>query len=226
MAIDFPANPTNGQVYGNYIYDSSITAWRNVNTDTGIGTLNAMGLKNVVPTSINVGSGSATMNSNGTVTFTAASLIRLNGVFTSSYKNYKILIAITGSSTSQACNLRVSASGTDETGGNYAYAATYAGGGSTSASTEQGVGTTSVANVTVPYSAQYNAMVTLEFINPAVSGAYTMASYGGNNYRPAQGIETRHGSFTTFTTTAYDGITLIANSGNISGTMNVYGYTN
>lgn len=28
MALDFPASPTNGQVYDQYVYDSSITAWR------------------------------------------------------------------------------------------------------------------------------------------------------------------------------------------------------
>lgn len=28
MALDFPTSPTNGQVYGAYVYDSSITAWR------------------------------------------------------------------------------------------------------------------------------------------------------------------------------------------------------
>jgi hypothetical protein len=28
MALDFPSNPVNNQVYGNYYYDSSMTAWR------------------------------------------------------------------------------------------------------------------------------------------------------------------------------------------------------
>lgn len=99
MPIDFPSNPTNGQVYANYIYDSSITAWRNVNTDTGIGTLNAMGLKNVVPASVTVASGSATTNSNGSVTFTGATSISLNNVFSSTYQQYKIVFTCLASST-------------------------------------------------------------------------------------------------------------------------------
>lgn len=28
--LDFPANPTNGQVYNNYWYDSSISSWRSL----------------------------------------------------------------------------------------------------------------------------------------------------------------------------------------------------
>lgn len=29
MPLDFPSNPTNGQTYENFVYDTSITAWRN-----------------------------------------------------------------------------------------------------------------------------------------------------------------------------------------------------
>jgi hypothetical protein len=36
MALDFPSNPTNGQVYDNYYYDSSITAWRSSGSKNGL----------------------------------------------------------------------------------------------------------------------------------------------------------------------------------------------
>jgi hypothetical protein len=36
MALDFPLNPTNGQAYENYYYDSSITAWRSAGSKTGV----------------------------------------------------------------------------------------------------------------------------------------------------------------------------------------------
>ena len=35
MALDFPSSPTNGQVYGDYYYDSTTTAWRSSPTTTG-----------------------------------------------------------------------------------------------------------------------------------------------------------------------------------------------
>jgi len=36
MALDFPSSPTNGQVYGNYTYNSSKTAWINTATSTRV----------------------------------------------------------------------------------------------------------------------------------------------------------------------------------------------
>jgi hypothetical protein len=36
MALDFPSNPTNGQAFENYYYDSSITAWRSAGSKTGV----------------------------------------------------------------------------------------------------------------------------------------------------------------------------------------------
>ena len=38
MALDFPTNPTNGQVFGNFYYDSSITAWRNLGSKNALST--------------------------------------------------------------------------------------------------------------------------------------------------------------------------------------------
>jgi hypothetical protein len=36
MALDFPTNPTNGQVYDTFYYDSSITAWRNLGSKNAL----------------------------------------------------------------------------------------------------------------------------------------------------------------------------------------------
>lgn len=37
MPLDFPSSPTNGQTYENFVYDSSITAWRNQGSPSGLG---------------------------------------------------------------------------------------------------------------------------------------------------------------------------------------------
>jgi len=51
------------------------------------------GLVNVVPTSVTVGSGSASVSSNGTITIgSAVTSIAVNGVFSSAHENYKILL--------------------------------------------------------------------------------------------------------------------------------------
>lgn len=36
MALDFPNNPADGQVYGAYYYDASISAWRHVGSKSGL----------------------------------------------------------------------------------------------------------------------------------------------------------------------------------------------
>lgn len=91
MALDFPANPTNGQTFNQYIYDSSIPGWRNVNSGEGIGLQFKSGLIPVVPTSVTVSSGSASVATDGTVTITGSGDAILNGIFTSAYRNYRIL---------------------------------------------------------------------------------------------------------------------------------------
>jgi hypothetical protein len=49
------------------------------------------GLVSIVPTSVAVGSGSASVGANGAVTFTGVSSISLNSCFTSQFNSYKIV---------------------------------------------------------------------------------------------------------------------------------------
>lgn len=73
------------------------------------------GLVVMTPTSVDkTGTGStATINSNGSVTFSACTSLSLNGVFTSSYDNYMMTIRCTSSGTDIRARLRVS--GADDT---------------------------------------------------------------------------------------------------------------
>ena len=229
MALDFPANPTNGQVYANYIYDSSITSWRNVNTDTGIGTLNAMGLKNVVPTSVVIGSGSATTNSNGLVTFSGATSVSLNGVFTGTYRNYKIVAKYRNSTNSNttAIQLRMRASGTDYTSGDWVF-----GGSNTT--------TTSAGSVSIgTWGAWGGNLCHFGYFTPNYSEA-SMEILEPNIATPT-GILSNTAALNTATNAHYsisfnggfnsnavaDGFTFFsANTDAITGTVQVFGYTN
>lgn len=220
MAIDFPSNPTNGQVYGNWIYDSSITSWRNVKTDSGIGTLNAMGLKNVVPTSVNVSSGSATFNSNGVVSFNSVSSVILNNVFTSTYKNYRVIVthAVTGDSDFA---FRACASGSSATTGYY----------------QAGIGTFSESAT-----ASYRSGANIGAFIPGYSNGADNCSTIVDVFRPKETMATSFiglshgavpGSFRTWQVSgtlnnsiSYDGISLSTSVGLMTGTMQVFGYTN
>lgn len=60
MALTFPANPTNGQIYDQYVYDAAAQTWRVYGSDTGI--------TNVLATKANLSGGNTftgTQNFNG-----------------------------------------------------------------------------------------------------------------------------------------------------------------
>lgn len=75
------------------------------------------GLVVMTPSSVDkTGTGStATINSNGSVTFDTCTALSLNGVFTSSYDNYMITIRGNAASGSPAMNARLRTGGTDST---------------------------------------------------------------------------------------------------------------
>jgi len=80
-----------------------------------------MGMKLIVPSSVVNG----TISSSGAVTFTSASPVSLNDVFSSTYDNYKILIRLNASSVTSNAFFRLRVSGADNTSGVYYYMANY-----------------------------------------------------------------------------------------------------
>lgn len=212
MALDFPANPTNGQVYANYIYDSSITSWRNVNTDTGIGTLNAMGLKNVVPTSVVVGSGSATVNANGTITVSGATSLTINGAFPTTYTKFLIATNITATASGNV-TFQLSSAGTAAATA-YTHRIIYSDYGT---STVSSIGGDAISNAVLIYSTgRASGQLNIQDPNQAGTTHWNWI----NNQSTAVAISAGYHNVAT----AYDGIKLSATS--ITGTINIYGYTN
>jgi hypothetical protein len=122
MALDFPSSPTNGQVFGDYTYDSTAGGWRSSKLEaTGVpagGTANQLLSKvtstdydtqwiTALPianggTGLTTGSGLAiviptsattgTVGATGTVTWTSQTSISVNGCFTSAYTRYRIFV--------------------------------------------------------------------------------------------------------------------------------------
>lgn len=219
MAIDFPSNPTNGQVYANYIYDSSITAWRNVNTDTGIGTLNAMGLKNVVPTSISVGSGSATVNSNGTISFSGVDTLNLRGCYSSTYKNYRMIIKLDRSIVGGYVNMK-NLSGVTPSSVSYKTRGIYQTGASTTAVWVDDSGTNGFYLGAGAGDLQIVADITTPFTTNRTNVYAQTVGYLANE--TVWFIGGWHDSLVS-----YDGAQIIAQGGGtMTGTLQLFGYTN
>ena len=173
------------------------------------------GLSLVTPTSIANSGGSASA-SGGAVTFTGVTSVSLNGVFTSSYENYRIIITsqkVTGSPV--AYYFRFRASGSDATGSNYNYSGfvTEANGTSSinafgqnqTSGALQGIGTglgIISADIRNPFTATDTAMTFLYL------------------YELANGP----GAIVHSVAASQDGFTIFPASGNVTGTIRAYGY--
>jgi len=179
----------------------------------------APGLRMVVPTSVTVGSGTATIGTNGTVTFTGVSSVSLNSCFTSTYQRYKLLISVYGSTTA-TLNMKFREATTDKS-------ASYYGGAfyvqynnvsgvfnlSNNASNFELIDTMQTSSTGLS-----SVDSTIDFQNVS-SGTIT-----GQTFEQI-GIATYFG-YKNQSMSAFDGFSLIPASGTITGTLSVYGYKN
>ena len=226
-ALDFPSSPTNGQTYENFIYDSSITAWRNQGSPSGLAGQvvaldNKMGLVQVVPTSIGLSTGTATISSNGTVTVTNGNNITFNGIFTSTYRNYIIVFNLESVAGTPSWYVRYASNGTATTAGLH-----------TSANIRIRQDNTVVGASVVASNGWYIAEsdsnqssgATKGIINifdPNVSGARNVATWQTFGAYLGQGLATVTGSGMS-DTVSYDGFQIFNSAVTGTGTFRIYG---
>jgi hypothetical protein len=176
------------------------------------------GLIPVAPTSIANTGGSASTTS-FTTTFTTVSSISLNGVFTSSYDNYRVLVKFTAASASAIYNMRMRASGADNTAASYNRQNIL--GQAASASASKATSQTTWLMGQNNSSTTYNFQI-YDFYGPQRTEITTsMALIGeldaGDYIAKAQTLI--HAS-----TTAFDGLSMYPDSGTISGRIVVLAY--
>lgn len=201
-------SPTDGQY--TYLQDTNTTqfwngaAWQTAGLTPGT--------QIVTPTSIANSGGSASA-SGGQVTFTGVSSVSLNGCFTSAFENYVVHI-YSAASTNIDIGFRLRAAGTDAAGGNYfrQTAAFFV----TSSSFSQDGPLTSWTDFLNSSTVGGSAFVNL--YRPALAAETYIQSFGGRTGLMSMRIGDHN------LTTAYDGITFIAPSGNMTGRVRVYGY--
>jgi hypothetical protein len=156
----------------------------------------------------------------GGATFTAASSQSLNNVFTSTYENYVIVLNVTAKSAATAVEMRMRASGTDNTTSNYHSAADYfqINGAGAGTSKYSGYAYFSFNNVSTMQTVLHinNPQATQNTIYGSMQSAFTYSTdfYTGNN----------SGVFNA--TTSFDGFTIYPTSGTFTGTVRVYGIAN
>lgn len=195
-------------------YDGS--AWNSLAYATAIPTV---GLVPVVPTGITQSGGSASYDSvTGLVTFTGVTVFQLNGVFTSAYRNYRIWMDAT-CTVSNPPLWRAVSGGTVQTGNSYfGQEANFNGTGS-------GIGrTTSETAGRMGYiNAGERGTFQMDLFTPYISTTDTrLQTY--ENRGNSSGIILHLHISQYFANNQVEGIQISIGSGNMTGTLKVYGY--
>ena len=179
------------------------------------------GLAKIVPSSVAVGSGTGSANTTGTVTFSGASSVSLNNVFSSAYTKYRILIDAT-LSVNDGFYFRLRANGTDSTTGIYGGQVLRA--DSTSAAAVRYTANT-VWDIDYTRNAG-NLLYEIELFNPfAASQTYGFSRYTAKLLADTMQMYLVQQGLTHTANTSYDGFTLTtltATTG--TGTITVLGY--
>jgi hypothetical protein len=174
------------------------------------------GLKLLTPTSVAVGSGTGSANAAGYVTFSGASSVSLNNVFSSTYDNYLIVGGNGAGSTRNSGKLTLGATVT----GYYQWSVY----GRYNAATVSGDNLSNGNGWTNQYQSSTNNSAICTYLyapNLAKNTVMTFstASIGTTEYA-------MNGGGYLADNTQYTGFTLTADSGTISGTVRVYGFNN
>lgn len=178
---------------------------------------NLPALIKVVPSSVSATSGTATVSSTGQVTFTTATTVSVNGVFSASYENY--LAVVDGvASGDTGINLRLRVSGSDNSTANSYVHQQQTAEGSTAGAAQFTGDLARIANFSNVKANGFH----LYFYQPAVAArslmrTVTVSSRSSNTYW--FDVIATHNQ-----TVAYDGFTVIAAANNLTGTLTVYGF--
>jgi hypothetical protein len=162
-------------------------------------------------------SSSATIQANGSVTFTSCETLSLNGVFTTDYDNYMVVMRMTSASSDTNVNLRLRASGSDNsTASSYTKQDLAADNTSVTASRAS-------SNVATPFTAAFTTQregSTAFFYGPFLAQPTAMRQIGALAFGSAYIYDSAH---THNQSTSYDGFTLIGQTSAFTGLISVYG---
>jgi hypothetical protein len=152
--------------------------------------------------------------------FTAQSTVSLNNIFSSTYDNYRFVFTTTSNSATGYLFMRLRSSGSDLTASSYNSSVIQAAYGSTALGNDAGSTNQSTWNRFGYYDGTVDALtITGDILLPFVS-AFT--SFNNTKARQGYGGEWSTGVYRA--TTSVDGITIYPSGGNITGSIQVYGY--
>ena len=206
---------------GQYAYIEATNTLQVYNGTAWVSAVSA-GLVPIVPTSVAVGSGTGSASATGQVTFSLASSVSLNGVFSSTYQNYMVVMNISARSTTNYIRLRWRVAGVDDTSANYDYQ--YLRAITTTVSANEVLNQTAADFITSSTNETTTCVGTFSnvFQNTAEAYFQNQSNVGVPN-GPGY-IEMLCGGINT--STSFDGVTFFTTAGTFSGLIMVYGLAN
>ena len=176
------------------------------------------GFTQVVPSSVTVGSGTSTINSNGKITISGASNVVINGVFSSQYENYKMVMSqVSVASGTAGIYMRMSKSGVSSDTLYYGHSVY----GLYSTTTVYSANRNNNADWQMLYVATSvdTSGGFVEFQSPFVSSSRTSIQHIGSNFDASWTVHGLHNVKDN-----YDGIRLIPGSSAMNANIRFYGY--
>jgi len=175
--------------------------------------MNAVGMWQITPTSV-AGTG-VTLNG-ASIDMSASTTASVNGVFTDDFDNYQIRISVVGSVGGNAYNMRLRASGSDNTNASYFYYGFYWTSSATNLTTTAATGW--FLNNRSTGTSYDNCIV--DIFNPkrAVLTSHQVRAMEVNT-----GLLIQTGGFFNGTT-SFDGFSIYTGSGTMTGKIQVFGF--
>ena len=172
------------------------------------------GLTKIIPSSITVGSGTSSSTANGNTTFTGVSSIALDGLFSSTYSHYKIIMqqSVASGSITRLYLRGVNTSGSVVSGNNYYWSFHYWNTGNGHGVEGHGGAPVSYGNIGVM--SNYAGRVTLDVAfagDTTINSSMQSFDYGTTAINYISGASLR-------------GLQIYPSAGTISGDIVVYGY--
>jgi hypothetical protein len=185
---------------------------------------NPTGLELVAPTSV---AGTGVTVSGSLVTFSAATTVRLNGVFSSTYTNYRVVWDTSTNVGGGEIRIVYYSGGSALTAG-YTSAGLYMGlSGGTQSNTNIGTGRQGISYAMAGFFDVASAAGggTLDVFNPFAAGV-TTANFACSSYSTNSGFQTSNGGHIHYAAGSADGFQIYTSGTSWTGTIRVYGYRN
>jgi hypothetical protein len=155
--------------------------------------------------------------------FTNSTAVLVDGCFTSSFTNYRILVNFTSASTNNSILFRMRSGGTTNISSNYTWGGFISYSGSAILASSNSGGTATSWVITELDTANFpNTPSAIELMSPETTFRTAIFANGFTPVSPQSYY--RHIGGIMSVTTSYDGFAIVPSAGNVTGTVTVYGY--